>query len=196
MAVLIALEHDWWPKAFVANGCQEYFFAWRSKGDCVYASSTGIYMSATTSLQTEKDFIWAQTARRAWFDKFRSAIITANFHQSPNDNSLFNRRTSRSCTILLIYVYDMIISGNNAAGISSLKSHLMNSFKMKDVGPLTNFLGLEVSRNKDGIRVVQTKYADDLHKSARRGDAKTFAKPIELYVKFSKDDGPPLEDQT
>ena len=44
--------------------------------------------------------------------------------------------------------------------------------------------------------MVQTKYANDLVKSARLGDAKTFATPIELNVKFSKDGGPPLQDPT
>ena len=61
---------------------------------------------------------------------------------------------------------------------------------------LTYLLGLEVSRNKDGFRVVQTKYADDSVKSVRLGDAKTIATPIELNVKFSKDGGQPLQDPT
>lgn len=56
----------------------------------------------------------------------------------------------------------MIISGNDEAGISELNSHLMRLFKMKYLGPLTYFLGLEVARNKDGIRVTQSNYADDL----------------------------------
>ena len=62
-----------------------------------------------------------------------------------DDGSLFIRRTSRGCTILLIYVDDMIISGNDVVGISNLKSHLMRTFKMNGLGFLTYFLGLEVS---------------------------------------------------
>ena len=68
----------------------------------------------------------------------------------------------------------MIISGNDTVGISELKTHLMRTFKMKDLGSLTYFLGLQVSRSKDGIRINQTKYVDDLIKSARLSDAKTF----------------------
>ena len=67
---------------------------------------------------------------------------------------------------------------------------------MKDLGSLTYFLGLEVSRNKDGIQVTQSKYVDDLIHSVCLGAAKTFATPIELNVKIGKDDGHPLSDPT
>ena len=67
---------------------------------------------------------------------------------------------------------------------------------MKDLGALTYFLGLGISRGKEGIRVNQTKYADDLIGTTRLQDAKTFDTPLELNVKISKDDGCPLEDPT
>lgn len=49
---------------------------------------------------------------------------------------------------LLVYVDDMIISGNNIAGIKYLKDHLTCSFKIKDLGHLTYFLELEISFQK------------------------------------------------
>eukprot|EP00268_Persea_americana_P063207 TRINITY_DN8175_c0_g1_i5.p2 TRINITY_DN8175_c0_g1~~TRINITY_DN8175_c0_g1_i5.p2 ORF type:complete len:139 (-),score=7.17 TRINITY_DN8175_c0_g1_i5:1892-2308(-) len=72
----------------------------------------------------------------------------------------------------------------------------MRTFKMKDPGFLTYFLGLEVSWSKAGIRVNQIKYADDLIKFARLNDAKSFDTPLELNIKISKNDGCPLEGPT
>lgn len=106
------------------------------------------------------------------------------------------RWTSRGCTILLLYVDDMIISGNDVVGISVLKTHLMRTFNMKDLVALTYFLGLEVSRNKDGICIHQRKYAVDLINFACLGNAKTFDTPFELTVKIRKDESYPLEDPT
>lgn len=57
-------------------------------------------------------------------DKFRVAILRAKFLQSFNDYSLFIRRTSRICNILLDYVDDIIISGNDTLGIEELKRYL------------------------------------------------------------------------
>lgn len=150
-------------------------------------------------LQVEKKSLYGlKKAPRAWFDKFRFVILQANYYQSSNDNdsSLLIRRSSRGCTILLIHVDDMILSGNDQASISELKSHLKSTFKMKDLGPLTYFLGLEILWNMDGIRVTQSKYADQLIHFARLGDARTFATPIELNVKISKEDGHPLTNST
>lgn len=49
----------------------------------------------------------------------------------------------------------MIISGNDVVGIFDLKNHLMLTFKMKDLGSLTYFLGLDVSRNMDGFGLLK-----------------------------------------
>ena len=68
---------------------------------------------------------------------------------------------------MLLYVDDMIISGNDAIGISELKTYLMKNFKIKDLGSLTYFLGLGISKSKEGIRAHQSKYAANLIKSAR-----------------------------
>lgn len=67
---------------------------------------------------------------------------------------------------------------------------------MKNLGPLTYFLGLGVARNKDGIRATQSKYADDHILFEGLADVKSFATPIELNVKISKEDGQPLIDPT
>ena len=52
----------------------------------------------------------------------KQAILKAQFHQSYNDHSLFFRRISKDCTILLLYVDDIIISRNDA-----LESVISNS---------------------------------------------------------------------
>ena len=101
----------------------------------------------------KKSLYGLKQAPHAWFEKFRYAILQAGFYQSPNDTSLYIQHTSQGCTISLLYVDDMILSGNDVVGIATLKSHLMSNFKMKDLGHLTYFLGLEVTMNNEGIRI-------------------------------------------
>ena len=100
-----------------------------------------------------KSLYGLKQAPRAWFDKFRAAILQAGFRQSYSDSSLFLRWTPKGYTFLLVYIDDMIISGNNLSGITALKHHLTRHFRMKDLGPLTYFLGLEFLRTKSGIQV-------------------------------------------
>uniref|UniRef100_UPI0033982526 reverse transcriptase domain-containing protein n=1 Tax=Acinetobacter baumannii TaxID=470 RepID=UPI0033982526 len=48
--------------------------------------------------------------------------------------------------ILLVYVDDIIITGSTAALIQDVTRAMYTTFKMKDLGPLHYFLGMEVSR--------------------------------------------------
>ena len=53
-------------------------------------------------------------------------------------------------SLFFLYVDDMIITGNDVAGITSLKQSISQHFEMKDLGALNYFLGLEISSNSDG----------------------------------------------
>ena len=89
-------------------------------------------------------------APRAWFAKFSSTISQHGFSGSSFDTTLFLRRSGHGITILLLYVDDMIITGDDMQCIHDLKHFLCRQFEMKDLGPLNYFLGLEVSSFADG----------------------------------------------
>ena len=61
-----------------------------------------------------------------------------------------------------MYVDDIIITGNDMAGISSLKSFLHGQFHTKDLGMPKYFLGVEVMGRKRGIFLSQRKHVLDL----------------------------------
>lgn len=96
---------------------------------------------------------------RAWFDKFSTVICGLGFHSSDHDSALFLRSTSVGRIILLLYVDDMIITGDDTDGITHLKSQLQQQFEMKDLGPLRYFLGIEVASSPKGYLLSQSKYA-------------------------------------
>jgi hypothetical protein len=63
-------------------------------------------------------------APRAWFAKFSSVIAQQGFTLSSYDSALFIRHTSTSITLILLYVDDMIITGDDTAGIRDLQKFL------------------------------------------------------------------------
>ena len=64
--------------------------------------------------------------------------------------------------VILVYVDDIVITGSDSALLSQLKTHLSESFYMKDLGSLTYFLGLQVHHSPSSISLNQYKYASDL----------------------------------
>nr|GEV60455.1 putative ribonuclease H-like domain-containing protein [Tanacetum cinerariifolium] len=65
-------------------------------------------------------------------------------------------------TCLIIYVDDMIVTGDDKEEITKLKKYLFTEFEMKDLGRLNYFLGIEVLRSKQGIFMCQKRYILDL----------------------------------
>ena len=80
---------------------------------------------------------------------------------SPYDSALFLRRTDKSTILLLLYVNDMIITGDDLSGIQELKDFLSQQFEMKDLGHLSYFLGLEITHFTYGLYITQAKHASD-----------------------------------
>ena len=85
------------------------------------------------------------------------------FLQAQFDHTLFYKRSSSGgVTILLVYVDDMIKTGNNLLGIDQLQDQLKKEFEIKALGQLKYFLGIEVT-NRDGeLFLSQRKYIIDL----------------------------------
>uniref|UniRef100_A0A2N9EKK8 Uncharacterized protein n=1 Tax=Fagus sylvatica TaxID=28930 RepID=A0A2N9EKK8_FAGSY len=135
-------------------------------------------------------------APRAWFAKFSSTISQHGFSASSYDSALFFRRSDHGITLLLLYVDDMIITGDDVQGIQDLKRFLGQHFEMKDLGPLSYFLGLEVSSSSNGYYLTQAKYTSDLISRAGITDSKIVDTPIEYNNRLNTHDGEPLPDAT
>jgi len=99
---------------------------------------------------------------RAWFGRFSMAMRKYGFQQSNSDHTLFLKKQQGKVTVLIIYVDDMIITGDDEEEIKRLQEQLFTEFEMKNLGGLKYFLGIEVARSKRGIFLSQRKYVLDL----------------------------------
>lgn len=106
-----------------------------------------------------KSLYGLKQASRWWFAKFTKATKVVGFIQSKVDYSLFTCKRGISFTALLIYVDDILITGNDGNVITSLERFLHIRFRIKDLGDLKFFLGIEVSRSNKGIYISLRKYA-------------------------------------
>lgn len=57
--------------------------------------------------------------------------------------------------IILVYVDDLLITPNDQNLISEAKTIVHYSFKIKDLGELMFFFGIEITRSKQGILMNQ-----------------------------------------
>ena len=69
---------------------------------------------------------------RAWFERFSSVVQAAGFSASEHDPALFTHTSDRGRTLLLLYVDDMLITGDDQKYIAFVNKKLSEQFKMSD----------------------------------------------------------------
>lgn len=103
-----------------------------------------------------------EQASRQWNIEFTSALTNAGFHQSHHDYSLFTNMVAGKIVVVLVYVDDLLITGNDVQLIIETKKVLQTNIMIKNLGDLRFFLGMEFSRSSAGIVMYQRKYVLEL----------------------------------
>lgn len=94
-------------------------------------------------------------APRAWYTALKSDILQLGFHISKADSSLFIYRDDSTLCYLLVYVDDLVITGNTPSFVHFVIQQLGSLFSLKDMGSLHYFLGVEVIPTLVGLFLSQ-----------------------------------------
>ncbi|KAD5317388.1 hypothetical protein E3N88_17334 [Mikania micrantha] len=73
---------------------------------------------------------------------------------------------------------------------------LSTEFSMKDLGPLSYFLGVSVTRDVHGLFLSQSQYARDILSRAKMSDCNPVRTPVDTAGKLGSTDGDLLSDPT
>ncbi|KAL7615195.1 hypothetical protein Lser_V15G05763 [Lactuca serriola] len=132
---------------------------------------------------------------QAWFQQLNSFLVSLGFICSRADTSLFVFKRDSHILYLLVYVDDIIVTGNHPSLIRKFISKLQSEFAVKDLGTLNYFLGLEVSSMDDGLFLSQSKYAHYILVKANLLDRKPVSTSLSTtYMLVST--GSPFSDPT
>ena len=141
-----------------------------------------------------KSLYGLKQASRQWYERLTSLLIQHGYKQATSDHSLFVKSTSSSFTILLVYVDDVLLAGDSLAEFQHMKTVLNVAFKIKDLGRLKYFLGLEIAHSSKGISICQRKYCLDLLSDTGFLGSKPSNTPSDPAIKLHNDIGPVFDD--
>ena len=108
-----------------------------------------------------KSLYGLKQAPRQWYRKFESFMNDNGYHKTQADHCVFVKKfEGGDFLILLLYVDDMLIVGQDHMKIRVLKKALSRSFSMKDMGPAKQILGMHIvrDRTKKVLWLSQEKY--------------------------------------
>ena len=127
-------------------------------------------------------------ASRAWYDELR--------HPTISYPSLFHISSNTSPTYIIVYLDDIIITGPNLTQINQFIQSLSSRFLLKDLGPLSYFLGIEVIPHNHGLFLSQSKYIHDILQRANMLDSKPASTPMTSHPLLLLNHGTPLSNPT
>jgi len=114
---------------------------------------------------------------------------------SKTGHSVFFKSSSLNKVIyLVIYVDDIVITGNDQEGIKDVKQHLFSHFQTKALGRLCYFHGI-VAQPQEGIAIFQGKYVLDILEEIGMLECKLVDAPMDPNVKLLQNQGEPYPDQ-
>ena len=105
-----------------------------------------------------------QPPSRAWYEKIDWFFINLGLKQCEYDHNIYVLHVKDDTFIIVVCVDDLVLTRNNPDLIFRLKSQLVDTFELTDLGMLHFFLGLQVFPLSDGLFISQYKYLLDLLK--------------------------------
>ena len=142
----------------------------------------------------KKSLYGLKQASRQWYAKLVEVLYARGYKHSPNDYSLFSKQTATSSVFLGVYVDDIIMTGDDELEMQGLKAYLDEVFKIKDLGLVHYFLGIEVLHVKEGLLLTQRKFARELLQEFDCADSRPVSCPLDLGHKLTAEGGDLLAD--
>jgi ATP-binding cassette subfamily B (MDR/TAP) protein 1 len=123
-------------------------------------------------------------------------MLEHGFHKTQADHCVFVKRYNEGdFLILLLYVDDMLVVGQDVKKIASLEKALSKSFAMKDLGPAKQILGMHIvrDRTKNMLWLSQERYVTKVLQKFNMFNAKSVGSPLPADCRLNSGQCPKSE---
>ncbi|GJR34289.1 retrotransposon protein, putative, ty1-copia subclass [Tanacetum coccineum] len=130
-------------------------------------------------------------ASRQWNKRFDDEIKKFDFTQNPDESCVYQKASGSYVAILILYVDDILLMGNNIPMLQDVKSYLGRSFTMKDLGDAAYILGIKIYRDRSErlISLCQSAYIENILKRYYMENSKRGTIPMQEKLKLCKSKG-------
>jgi len=111
-------------------------------------------------------------ALRAWYSRIDAYLLENGFEKCEGEPTLYIKEKYGKMLIVVLYVDDVIFTGNDDYLIENFKKVMKDEFEMTDMGLPKYFLGIEVEKNENNIFISQAKYVNEVLEKFNMQDCK------------------------
>ncbi|PNX67522.1 retrotransposon protein putative Ty1-copia sub-class, partial [Trifolium pratense] len=139
--------------AFLNGDLEEEIYMEQPEGFVVHGQETKV-------CKLEKSLYGLKQAPKQWHEKFDNLMVSNGFKLNESDKCIYYKSDNNICTMICLYVDDMLIFGSNLSAVNDVKSLLCNIFDMKDLGEASVIQGIKITRSEKGISLDQSHYVE------------------------------------
>lgn len=149
----------------------------------------GLILPENKVLRLKKAVYGLKQAPRSWNSQVNSVLINSNYQRSKHEPCVYYKRHDKKLTIIAVFVDDFFTFSNDQEETKFLKKKLFKSFNLKDLGKISNCLGMAVTQNEKSktIKLSHEKYILELLEKFNMTNCKPVSTPI---IKTQFDDLP------
>ncbi|CAI7841280.1 unnamed protein product [Closterium sp. NIES-53] len=117
---------------------------------------------------------------RGWYKHIDDFLLQHGFARSECDSALYVLKEGEKQLVLLLYVDDLLLFSESKDLIPEVKQRLGAEFAMRDLGPVTYYLGMHVDHDQANgtIHLQQEKYVKGVVESFGMGNSKPVGTPL------------------
>lgn len=126
---------------------------------------------------------------RAWQHKLSEKLKEIGFSASKVELCVYTGNINSYNVIIIVYMDDLLLASNSIETLHKVKLELNKIFKIKDLGPVNEILGIQVERNGEvgSIKISQKKYINEIIERFEMNLCKPAATPLVSGIKLSKE---------
>lgn len=133
-------------------------------------------------------------ASRQWNAKIHQSLLDLGFTRTYSDAGIYvyRRQGGDHVTIVVLYVDDLLLMGNQSSHIKHVKKALSKQYKMTDLGSVQRFLGLRITRDRSTrmIDIDQEEYIQSVLERFQMADCKPSRTPLPAGAVLASADEP------
>ena len=116
-------------------------------------------------------------------------VKSFGFIQNPDELCVCKKCEGKVVSILVLYVDDILLIGNDVAALSTIKVRLANTFDMKDLRKASYFLVIKLIRDRKRkiMGLSQASYIDKVLTRFSMDNSKKGLLPFRHGLVFSKE---------
>lgn len=132
-------------------------------------------------------------APRCWNDAINESLVTFGFKRCLSDQCLYYKKFSKNhWCLLLIYVDDILIAATNNDIFNETEKNISNIFTLKPLGPIGQFLGLQINNQNNSYTISQEKFINKIISKYGLEDAKPAVIPLDPSYHRNQENQQPL----